>query len=460
MEGAMSLEIAQAGRLIHDNDVDGLKQLLEHSPALVSAQRDERDGGLLGMATGAYGDSFEPNRERAFTRAECAELLIDAGAVVTPSVLDNLIRDRPRGLLALFERKRLLPRTLRFRAALGDRDAVLASLAATAHDLAAVNDALLVACRFEHEPVALLLLDRSIALDPGLGRQIDEGVGRREFIKRLIDGRSAMEFSHASPNGPWQAFVMSGIIRAIHDGDVTAFVAGLTREPWVLAEACVGFQIGLIERATLLGRGEFITALLDLDPALPRQQSSPPSQALEIAMTYAKTHLVPVLTRIWPMPHDLPHAAALGDFAHVKRWFDASGALALGDLASHYPCNSPQVRSDLHWEPPSAQHVLDTALAWSVINRHFEVADFLLAHGADINTSWNSHEPASILHHLVFEGAIESMQYLIDRGIDMTIEDYRWNATAMGWARYGAGDEKMARWLEDAERRRRLDSPR
>jgi ankyrin repeat protein len=46
--------------------------------------------------------------------------------------------------------------------------------------------------------------------------------------------------------------------------------------------------------------------------------------------------------------------------------------------------------------------VLDVALAYSVINRHFDVADFLLERGADINTNWNSHEPASILHHLVF----------------------------------------------------------
>jgi hypothetical protein len=46
------------------------------------------------------------------------------------------------------------------------------------------------------------------------------------------------------------------------------------------------------------------------------------------------------------------------------------------------------------------------------------------------------------------------MQFLIDRGIDMTIRDYRWNATAQGWARHAAQDEPMARWLEDAERRR------
>ena len=101
------------------------------------------------------------------------------------------------------------------------------------------------------------------------------------------------------------------------------------------------------------------------------------------------------------------------------------------------------------------QEVLDTALAWAVINRRFEVADFLLAHGADVSTRWNSHEPASILHHLVFlPDPYDRMRFLVDRGIDLTITDYRWNSTAAGWARYGHNDERMARWLEDAARER------
>ena len=46
------------------------------------------------------------------------------------------------------------------------------------------------------------------------------------------------------------------------------------------------------------------------------------------------------------------------------------------------------------------------------------------------------------------------MRFLIDRGIDMTIKDYRWDSNAAGWARYGYNDEKMAQWLEEAERQR------
>jgi hypothetical protein len=59
----------------------------------------------------------------------------------------------------------------------------------------------------------------------------------------------------------------------------------------------------------------------------------------------------------------------------------------------------------------------------------------------------------------VFEDNYESMQYLIDRGIDMTIKDYRWDSDARGWALYGKSDEKMAKWLEEAERRRAALSP-
>ena len=443
----------QARCVIHDNDVESLKQLLSEYPTLLSWQGNDSDGGLLGIATGSYGDSFDPNRERVFTRAACAELLIDVGAVVVPSVCEGFIESRARGLLQLFRCKGLLPRTLKFRAALGDLDAVRTSLDENRNDLAAVNEAFMCACRFEHEVVASVLLERSIALEPKLGEQLDGSIGRIALIKYLIAERSLV-FVHATPAGPWQAFRMEQVMRAIHDGDLTAFIHGLQREPWLLGEACVGFQVGIIERATLRDRMEFITALLDLDPALLQRQPPPRSQALEFALTYAKPHLIPVLTRIWPLPDDLPHVAAMGDLSRVKQWFDESGAPALDDLENHFSCTTPQRRMDLQWGAPTAQQVLDTALALSVINGHFDVADFLLEHGADINAKWSSHEPASILHELVFHGNYESMRFLIDRGIDMTIKDYRWNATAHGWALYAAKDQKMAQWLEEAQRQR------
>src|SRR5262249_15882534 len=133
--------------------------------------RTEDSRGLLGMATGSFGDSGDAFREEHFTRKACAELLLDAGAVVAPSVCDSLIRSRARGLIDLFYRRGLLPRTLKFFAALGDIDGIRACLDTSADDLAAVNEAFLFACHLQHATAASLLLDRAIALDAEMGRR-------------------------------------------------------------------------------------------------------------------------------------------------------------------------------------------------------------------------------------------------------------------------------------------------
>lgn len=449
----------QAKRAIHDNDIDRLQQLLGEYPALLFWTGDDDARGLLGFATGAYGDAGDPEREQWFTRGAAAELLIDAGAVVTPSVCQGLLQSRARGLLQLFHRRGLLPPTLEFLAALGDLESVRKALDEPGSDLATVNAAFARACAFHHEAVASLLLDRSIALDSELAANVGVVTGRHDFLKFFLAERSDVVREipgQARALGLWKTFTVVEVGRALADDDVTAFLRGLEREPWLLGDAWVAFQSEFIAQAAFLGRGHFVTALLDRDPAILRRQPPPASQAIEFALTYAHTELIPLLTRIWPLPDDLPHAAGTGNFARVKQWFDASGAAVLGDLDRHYPYNDARARGHLHWDPPTAQQVLDVALAWAVINRHFHVADFLLEHGADINTNWNSHEPASILHHLVFlEDSYEAMSFLIDRGIDMTIRDYRWNSDARGWARYGLKDEKMAQWLEEAERQRR-----
>ena len=452
LEGAAS----EARRIIHDNDVEGLRQLLAEYPALLSWRADENDGGLLGMATGSYGDSLDTISEEHFTRLACAELLLDAGAVVALSVCEGLIRSRARGLIDLFHRRGLFPRSLKFFASLGDIDGVRARLDTNSDDLGAVNEAFMYACHLQHANAAELLLDRSITLDAEMGRRLNDGPGRSAFIQFFIVNKP--DVHNPAPFDLWQAFVKQQIDHAMRDGDLKSFLDGLRREPWVLSDACVEFQARLIEVGVLNDRAALINALFDLDPALLHLRVPPQSSAIEFAFTYAKAHLLPMLLRVWPLPDDLPHAAGKGDLERVKRWFDAAGKPALGDLTNHFPWNTSKYRGDLQtWfgrSEPNVQRTLDTALAWAVLNSHFDVAGFLLVHGADINTNWCSHEPASILHELVWYKNYEAMQFLIDRGIDMTIRDYRWNATAEGWARHAAKDDKMAQWLRDAQQRR------
>ena len=187
---------------------------------------DENDGGLLGMATGSFGDSSDPIREEHFTRMACAELLLDAGAIVAPSVCDGLIRSRAKGLIEIFHRRGLLPRTLKFFAALGDVDGVRARLDTNADDLAAVNEAFMYACHFEHATAAALLLDRAITFDAELGRRIDSGPGRSVFIQYFLENKPEVQprsrrtlagFCHATGRGcdaRWRPDILCGWIAA------------------------------------------------------------------------------------------------------------------------------------------------------------------------------------------------------------------------------------------------------
>ena len=337
---------SEARHIIHDNNVEGLRQLLTEYPALLSWKSDENDGGLLGIATGSFGDSGDAFREEHFTRKACAELLLDAGAVVAPSVCDGLVHSRARGLIDLFNRRGLLPGTLKFVAALGDVDGVRARLDANVDDRVAVNEAFTYACHFEHATLAVLLLDRSIAVDAELGSRIDGGPGRSKFIQYFIENKP--DVHDPDPFRPWEAFVEQHVMRAMDDGDLPSFVGLLERDAWLLSDPFVKFQIALIERTavTFKDRAPFLKAFLDLDPAV--LHSPVPSASSGItydgtcrafihAFTYGQTHLLPMLLRIWPMPDDLPHAAGSGDFARVRRWFDTAGRPALGDLAKHFP---------------------------------------------------------------------------------------------------------------------------
>ena len=91
---------AEAERAIHDHKVERLKQLVQEYPALLS-WRDESGVSLLGFATGSFGDSGDPYREKMFTRIDCAEFLLDAGSTADPAIWERAISSRANGVLQL-----------------------------------------------------------------------------------------------------------------------------------------------------------------------------------------------------------------------------------------------------------------------------------------------------------------------------------------------------------------------
>jgi hypothetical protein len=449
---------SQAQTAIHDEGYERLGFLLTQYPALV-AWSNENGQRLLDSTTSYAMDCSNPERERTYTRPIAAEMLIDAGAIVERKTWMHVIKTGATGMLRLFERKNALPETLLVLAALGDEAAVLARvgrgpIATTgepSHERTVISQALMIACRFRHTGVASRLLQRAIDLDPELGRRIDRWQSRAAFVDFLSQQPGLLW--QESDVTPWQTFVISQLAGARDRNDLATFRRWLDDEPWVLRREFIHVQTELMLPACYeKDREAFIVTLLERDPAL--VHSDPPTPRTSLiaqALSYGNAHLVPLLTRIWPLPDDLPHAAGVGDSAAVARWFDADGQPVLGSLANHYPGSDPHfLRADLHWPPPTTQQVLDVALAWAVLNHHFDIAAFLLEHGADINTDWSTHEPASILHEAAIQGNVDAVRFLVDRGADLTMTDYRYHSTAEGWARYGSNDVEMANLLSAA----------
>jgi len=440
--GKISLESAavEARRAIHQNDVERLRQLIAEYPALLS-WRDEHGHVLLHATTAYATDVSDPERERMYFRPQCAELLIDGGARVEPWLWERVIDAGASGMLCLLQRKGVLPRTLPVLAALGDVEVVRSANAD--EPPTTVNQAFMNACRFKRKAVAALLLDRSIALDADLGRHVAQWQGRDAFVDFTCE-----YYREVPPTTPWRTFVMRQLLHAMDGNDLPEFARWLQSQPWLLEEGGLHLQVELIEQAVLSNEEMFLTALLDSNPAVLRSRIPPKSEAIAFAYERGNAHLIPQLTRIWPLPDDLPHAAGAGDFNRVKRWFDATGKPALGNPYEHH-LPDLTLRAD-----PPAQQVLDTALAWACLNHRFEIAEFLLGHGASIDSTWSTHEPASILHECAVQRNHQAAKFLVDHGIDLTIRDYRWNGTAQSWALYAANDAELANFLGAAQARR------
>ena len=245
------------------------------------------------------------------------------------------------------------------------------------------------ACHFDREAVASFLLERSISLDPELGKQIDGGTDRDSFIQAF----KKSDFAQVAKLGLWKVFVMEHVSRAVADGDLAAFVGWLQRETWLLGEESVDFQAGMIGAASLNDRGEIIAALLDLDPAILRRQPPAPSKAIEWAFMYGNTHLLPLLTRIWPVPDDLPPAAGLGNPAGeaVARQAPASSEISKIIIPT-------TTRTRAAFTSRGICRRRSRCSAWRrspspSSTRHFDVAGFLLEHKAQISTPTGTPQP-------------------------------------------------------------------
>ncbi len=133
-------------------------------------------------------------------------------------------------------------------------------------------------------------------------------------------------------------------------------------------------------------------------------------------------------------------AAGQGDVDAMAAFFSADGAL----LPEAGPVGCPfEDRVD----PATAsdpQHVLDQAFVLALINRQHEAADWLLAHGVDIDgVPTGTHWAGAALHAMVDFDRPETMGWLLARGASLDVRDTEFNGTPQGRAEFQGRQDLM-----------------
>jgi uncharacterized protein len=157
---------------------------------------------------------------------------------------------------------------------------------------------------------------------------------------------------------------------------------------------------------------------------------------------------------------DLRFAAGLGELDVVKSWFDADSSLkpGAGALADPYGQELKQRGQSPFRCERTRPNILSQALCFACVHNRLEVADFLLAQGADINAIVPGLDmKATVLHRVASaDGRFTRSQIeaaiplLLDRGADPAIRDEVYHSTPIVWASLRA-----ERYRRPADRSRR-----
>jgi len=117
-------------------------------------------------------------------------------------------------------------------------------------------------------------------------------------------------------------------------------------------------------------------------------------------------------------------AAAGGRLDWLRRWLDRDPGLAVA------PCPSFPLDDD-------RDVVADQALVFASLCGQLEAVRLLLDRGARIDAiPPGSHWTATALHAAAGQGQRAVVELLVARGADPSIEDARYHATPLGWARH------------------------
>lgn len=453
------------------------RALIETGKRLIKAQDGEGLQSLLNVATRRAGIdaadlatelfprtlswvNFAGDNEAYETRVPCDRILLDAGARVGDCYLRSVATAATAQVRLLHSRGKL-PINLRTVAVLGDRQRVRACFdergqlrpeARPARDVAqtayeglgwpdpadtarVIGDALRFGARHAHREVVVFLWERALGVEPGIAERV--ALAPAAVADFLCTHRRELNVEDCLLS--WEFVHQLRLDLAAAAGDVAEFERLLDRAPEFLGATHLSYQVRTLEVAAFSDRAPIAKVLLERSEVL-RDVADRLGRALQWAVEYGNREMVELLSPLCAPPDDLATAAGLGSLDRVKALLDERGTF------SRFARPGAEEGAD-------AYSPLMRALGLACMNGEFEVAEFLLAHGADVNGTWSTHQPATVLHEMAGTGRLEAARFLIENGADPTIRDGGYGAFAHGWAAVFGHPEVRDYLLEHAAAR-------
>ncbi len=435
----------QAVSFIQQKDPKSLNLLIQKNPQLLQYSDSDASNQTLIHHTLSYAN-FAGDDPSLWSTPECAGVLWKNGSLIDTKFFLRALSTADLPMVEWLSREKELPECIRSLAALGNKRelkdwlvnrklqpnaippvAWLRESSDPLHyawkknnnqltDDLLITDAFRYAIRFGHKCTAGLLLEQVVEMNSELAQRVQETT-KTAFLDYLVQHRSDISMTETFPI--WEMLQLVKAKVAIVNADIDSFQSVLETTPSLLKQQYVKQQIELLELAAYSDGYVFAKLLLNSGAYISRANSRPKSKALVYAIDYGNREMVELLKKLWEPPYDLPTLAGLGDLSKVKTYLNKH--IDEADLVG--------------------------GLALACMNQHREIADYLIQQGADVNAEWSLHEPATILHHLAFFGKLNMVRFLIERGANPTIKDFRYQSDALGWAKYNDQDE-VATYLQ------------
>lgn len=178
--------------------------------------------------------------------------------------------------------------------------------------------------------------------------------------------------------------------------------------------------------AASVGSRELVDVMIDAGVAI---EACAPWTALEETLYWAHREIGLYLQRDHgARVPSLRAAAELGRLDLMAGYFAEDGRLLPQAGPVRFPFGNDSAKD---------QDVLDQAFLLALKNEQYEAAALLFEKGADVNgIPPGNHEHCTPLHQAVYKNDGAMIDWLLVRGGVATIEDPRFNATAIGWAEH------------------------